>query len=84
MEEDNVLCSGAVQYIDSAANGASTPVYSIGDMSKVWLLANVREVDAPSMRLGQSVEVRVLAFPGRVFKAKLAYVAHAIDPNTHR
>jgi cobalt-zinc-cadmium efflux system membrane fusion protein len=75
---------GLGQYIDSAANGASTAVYSMGDMSKVWLLANVREADAPSMQLGESVEVRVLAFPGRVFKAKLAYVAHAIDPNTHR
>jgi membrane fusion protein, heavy metal efflux system len=75
---------GLGQYIDSAANGASTPMFSIGDMSKVWLLANVHEADAPFMRLGQPVEVRVLAFPERVFKAKLTYVAHAIDPNTHR
>jgi cobalt-zinc-cadmium efflux system membrane fusion protein len=53
-------------------------------MSKVWLLANVREADAPAMRLGEAVEVHVLAFPGRVFKAKLTYVCQAIDPNTHR
>ena len=75
---------GLGQYITSAANGASNPVFSIGDMSKVWLLANVREADAPSMRLDQAVEVHVLAFPGRVFKAKLTFVACAIDPNTHR
>jgi cobalt-zinc-cadmium efflux system membrane fusion protein len=30
------------------------------------------------------VEVRVLAYPGRIFKAKLAYVAPSVDPNTHR
>jgi cobalt-zinc-cadmium efflux system membrane fusion protein len=75
---------GLGQYITSAANGASGPVFSIGDMSKVWLLANVREADAPSMRLDQKVEVHVLAFPGRVFKAKLTYVAPAMDPSTHR
>jgi len=75
---------GLGQYINSAANGASSPVFSIGDMSKVWLLANVREPDAPSMRVGEPVDVRVLAFPGRVFKAKLTYVAAAIDPGTHR
>jgi cobalt-zinc-cadmium efflux system membrane fusion protein len=75
---------GLGQYINSAANGASTPVFSIGDMSKVWLLANVHEADAPSMRPGEPVEVHVLAFPGRVFKAKLIYVAAAIDPGTHR
>lgn len=75
---------GLGEYINSAASGASNPVFSIGDMSKVWLLANVHEADAPAMQLGQAVEVHVLAFPGRVFKAKPTYVAAAIDPNTHR
>ena len=36
------------------------------------------------MRNGAPVEVQVLAFPGRVFKAKLAYIAPSIDPNTRR
>ena len=75
---------GLGQYINSAATGGSTAVFSIGDMTKVWLLANVREEDAPSMRLGETVEVHVLAFPGRRFNAKLTYVAASIDPNTHR
>ena len=46
--------------------------------------ANVREADAPLMRIGQAVEVHVLAFPGRVFQAKISWVAPSIDPNTHR
>jgi cobalt-zinc-cadmium efflux system membrane fusion protein len=75
---------GLGQYIGSAASGASVPIFSIGDMSKVWLLANVREGDCASMRLGQAVQVHVLAYPGRVFQAKLTYVAPSIDPNTHR
>ena len=36
------------------------------------------------MKVGAAVEVTVLAFPGRVFNAKLAYVAPALDPNTRR
>ena len=75
---------GLGQYINSAAGGASTPIFAIGNLSTVWLLANVRETDAPLMRVGAPVEVRVLAYPGRVFKAKLAYVAPAVDGNTHR
>jgi len=75
---------GLGQYINSAANGGSSPIFSIGDMTKVWLLANVHEDDAPSMRVGDPVEVHVLAFPGRRFNAKLTYVAASIDPNTHR
>src|SRR4029077_18456442 len=69
------------QYIQA---GASTPVYSIGDLSTVWLIANVREADAPLMRRGVPVEVHVLALPGNVFRAKLAYVAPSVDPNTRR
>src|SRR6201987_215290 len=74
---------GLGQYINSASNGSSTPIFSIGDMTKVWLLANVHEDAAPSMRVGDPVEVHVLAFPGCRFSAKLIYVAAAIDPNTH-
>jgi membrane fusion protein, heavy metal efflux system len=75
---------GLGQNIVSAASGASTPVFLIGDLSKVWLVGNAREEDAPLLEKGDPVEVSVLAYPGRVFKAKLAYVAAAIDPNTHR
>ena len=63
---------------------AGNPVYSIGDLSTVWLVANVREADAPRVQLGAPVEVRVLALPQRVFKAKLTYVGALVDPNTHR
>ena len=72
---------GLGQYIQA---GASTPVYSIGDLSTVWLIANVREADAPLMRRGVPVEVHVLALPGKVFRAQLAYVAPSVDPNTRR
>jgi cobalt-zinc-cadmium efflux system membrane fusion protein len=75
---------GLGQYITSAANGAANPVFSIGDLSKVWLVANVREVDAPLMRVGRAVEVRVPAFPDRVFAARLTWVATSVDPATHR
>lgn len=72
---------GLGQYISA---GAPDPVFAIGDLSTVWLVANARETDAPLMRLGQSVEAHVLAYPGRVFKANLIYVAPSLDPNTHR
>jgi len=72
---------GLGQYITV---GASDPVFTVGDLSTVWLVANVRESDAPRMKVGASVEVSVLAYPGRVFNARLAYVAPALDPNTRR
>jgi cobalt-zinc-cadmium efflux system membrane fusion protein len=75
---------GVGQYINSEANGATNPVFTISNLSTVWLIANVREADAPLMHVGEPVEVHVLAFPGRVFQAKISWVAPSIDPNTHR
>src|SRR6266581_3051780 len=70
---------GVGQYLNSEANGATNPVYTISDLSTVYLIANVREVDAPMMHVGLPLEVRVLAYPGRVFKGKVSYVAPSID-----
>ena len=75
---------GLGQNIQSAAAGAANPVYAIADLSTVWLIANVRETDAPLIKTGAPVEVSVLAVPGRLFKAKIAWIAPSIDPNTHR
>ncbi len=72
------------QNIESVTGGASTPVYTVANLSTVWLMANVREADAPQMKLGAPVEVTVSAWPGRTFKAKLAWVGPTVDPNTHR
>jgi cobalt-zinc-cadmium efflux system membrane fusion protein len=72
---------GLGQYINV---GASDPVFTVGSLSTVWLIANVRESDAPRMKVGQEVEVSVLAYPNGVFKARLAYVAPALDPTTRR
>jgi membrane fusion protein, heavy metal efflux system len=75
---------GVGQYINSEAGGATNPVYTISNLSTVYLIANVREADAPLMHVGDPVEVRVLAFPDRVFKAKISWIAASIDPNTRR
>lgn len=72
---------GLGQYI---AVGAGDPVFTVGSLTTVWLIANVRESDAPKMKVGAAIEVSVLAYPGRVFTARLAYVAPALDPATRR
>ena len=75
---------GLGQYLQSAATGASTPLFTIGDLSTVWLVANVRESDAPALRVGQAAEVAVLALPGKTFKANIVWVGSSVDAVTHR
>jgi membrane fusion protein, heavy metal efflux system len=58
--------------------------YTVADISKVWMLANVNESDAALYRVGQDVRVSVMTFPGRVFTGKVSRIATAVDPNIHR
>ena len=72
---------GPGQFISS---GASDPVFVIGDLSTVWLLAFVRETEASGAAVGQELTFSLLAMPGSQFKARIDYVAPAIDPATRR
>lgn len=71
---------GPGQYLQAGG----PPVFTVADLSSVWLLANVRESDAGLVKPGQSLEVSVQAYPSRIFHARISYVAAVIDPNTHR
>jgi len=63
--------------------GNSPAPYSVADVSVKWMLANVPENDSPLFHLGQTIEVKVMAFPNRVFRGKVSKIYAAIDPNTH-
>jgi cobalt-zinc-cadmium efflux system membrane fusion protein len=72
---------GPGQYVTA---GASDPVFVIGDLSTVWLIAFVRETDAAAVSVGQEISFNVLALPGRDLKVRIGYVSAAIDPATRR
>jgi len=64
--------------------GNGTAPYSVANVSVKWMLANVVESDIPLFHLGQPVQVKVMAYPDRVFKGKVSKIYAAVDPNTHR
>ncbi|MBI0536274.1 efflux RND transporter periplasmic adaptor subunit [Roseomonas sp. KE2513] len=64
--------------------GGADPIYTIADLSQMWLVAGVREMDAPLVRVGQVVQVSVDALPGRSFEARIDNVASALDATTRR
>ena len=72
---------GPGQYIGSAT---SDPVFIIGDLSTVWLVAYIRETGAPEVRVGEALNFNVLAYPDRTFPANISYVATSLDPTTRR
>ena len=65
-------------------NDAADPLFTITDLSSLWLLADVCESDVAHVAIGQAVQVRLMALPGEVFTAHIDYIAPAVDPTTHR
>jgi cobalt-zinc-cadmium efflux system membrane fusion protein len=60
----------------------ATQVFTISNMSSVWVLANIYQNDFPYVHLGDSVTVSSDSYPGTEFKGKISYIAAALDPNT--
>jgi cobalt-zinc-cadmium efflux system membrane fusion protein len=63
--------------------GTPPAPYSVADLSVKWMFGDVIESDSPAFRIGQPVEVKVMAYPGRVFKGKVNKVYETVDPNVH-
>jgi cobalt-zinc-cadmium efflux system membrane fusion protein len=66
------------------STGGSDPIFTIADLSTMWLVAAVRERDSPLVRLDQPVEVTVGALPDRHFDAKITSIGAGLDPTTRR
>ena len=77
---------GPGQYINTSSQNtsASDPTFIIGDLSTVWLVAYVRESEAPHVHVGQAAQFKVLAYPNRTFSANISYVATSLDTGTRR
>jgi membrane fusion protein, heavy metal efflux system len=56
------------------------PLFTVSDLSTVWLTANVFQKDLPSVRPGARLVFHTDAFPGRTFEARVKYVSNALDP----
>lgn len=63
--------------------GNAPAPYSVADISTMWMLANIPEIDTSPIKVGQEVKVSVLAYPGEVFEGKISTVAATVDPNLH-
>jgi Cu(I)/Ag(I) efflux system membrane fusion protein len=70
--EKKVLRGQAVQ--------AGAPLYTIADLSTVWVEAELREADAGMVRPGSAAAVELSAFPGRPLSGVVDYVYPTLQP----
>lgn len=60
--------------VDGQAIQAGQTLYTIADLSEVWIDAELREADAGNVREGSGATIELAAVPGRPFKGRVEYV----------
>ena len=72
------------QQVTNAAGvaGLSSPnPFTISDLSYVWILCDVYENDLPAVHLGEKADIRLNAYPDRVFTGTISNIGPILDPN---
>ncbi|MHC4534988.1 MAG: efflux RND transporter periplasmic adaptor subunit, partial [Planctomycetota bacterium] len=59
-----------------------TRIYTIADLSKLWVLFEAYETDLPWLRYGQKVQFTSPSFPGETFDAIVSFIDPTVDPKT--
>ena len=60
----------------------SQPLMTIADLRTVWAASNVPESQIREVTLGEQVEMRLTAYPGEVFHARVVRIADTVDPQS--
>jgi len=75
--EQNVTGSAGVKSLDN-----SPSLFTIADLSRVWVLCDVYENELGQVRLGDTATVRLNAFPDRPLTARVSNISRVLDPAT--
>lgn len=59
-----------------------TELYSLADLSNVWVVADIYEFEAADIRLNQPATVTLSSYPGREFKGKITYIYPQVESTT--
>ena len=84
---DIVAPTSGVITDQEVTNAATVQAYSspspftISDISSVWVLCDVYENDLSSVRMGDTAEIILNAYPGRTFKGRVSNIGTILDPS---
>lgn len=67
---------------DGAQISPGMSLYTLADLSKVWVIAEVPEAQAANLKKSLPVEATLTAIPGRSFKGRIDYVYPEVNPQT--
>ena len=56
-------------------------VFTIADLSVVWIICDVYENDIPRLQVGQAAQIRINAYPDRVLTGHISDIGPVLDPS---
>ena len=59
-----------------------TRIYTVADLSHVWVKLDAYESDLIWLRYGQEVEFRTVSYPGELFKGTISFIDPVLNPTT--
>ena len=59
----------------------STGLFTISDLKNVWVMANVYESNISFVKMGDSVNITTLSYPGKIFRGKIDKIMNVLDPS---
>lgn len=62
--------------------GGDKPLFTVGDLSTVWVIADVFEQDLAAVKNGEDATIQVLAIKGKTFTGKVTHLSSVVDPST--
>jgi len=74
--EQNVTNAAGVKTLDNSPN-----LFTISDLSSVWIMCDVYENDLPLVHVGEFADIRLNAYPNRVLKGRIDNIGAVLDPN---
>jgi cobalt-zinc-cadmium efflux system membrane fusion protein len=55
--------------------------FTISDLSYVWVVCDVYENDLPGVRIGETADIGLNAYPGRLLQGTISNIGEILDPN---
>jgi cobalt-zinc-cadmium efflux system membrane fusion protein len=62
--------------------GAAVELFTVGELDKVWIIADIYEMDLSRVKVGSRASVKVVAYKDRVFDGKVDWVSGTLDPSS--
>src|SRR5450432_493377 len=64
------------------SGGTAVELFTIGELDRVWVIADVFEMDLGRVKKGAAVTIKVVAYPDKIFSGVVDWMSDLLDPTS--